>query len=85
MCRSFARRCVQCPNREIENLDDIDGKDTVWDETECSEQQPDDMAILVDWFSCYNETKKLARYAAVSRRVVMCDVMLCGVWLVASG
>ena len=66
---------MQCPDREIENLDDIDGKDTVWDEQECSEQQPDDMAILVDWFSCYNETQKLARYAKVSRRVVMGGVV----------
>ena len=57
--------CLQCPCR-IENFDDIEGKDDVWNETECSEQQPDDMAILVAWFACYNESVKLKEYAYVS-------------------
>ena len=61
-----APSCEQCPYHEIENLDDIDGKDDVWSEIECSEQQPDDMSILVAWFACYNETQKQAKYSAVS-------------------
>ena len=42
----------------------------MWNETECSEQQPDDMAILVAWFACYNESVKLKEYAYVSREYI---------------
>ena len=42
----------------------------MWNETECSEQQPDDMAILVAWFACYNESVKLKEYAYVSAKYI---------------